>query len=436
MAHLAVVCPEDAGHLLPLGALGAALVRRGHRVTLVARPEAAPLATQLGLELCRLETGDFRLPFPHLQWAAFSLAGAGWIANLRQWLLWRSELALRFLPAALGRLGIDGVVTDQPVATGGTVAEHLGLPFVTVCSGVPWHEEPTVPPLFTSWPYREGARARLRNGAGYAAWHWYMGPTLRCINRYRRRWNLKPLRRIGDADSPLAHVSQLCAELDFPRHALPPHFHYVGSLATDRQVRSDDQFPWERLDGRPLIFASMGTVQDRGNTPVLRRIAAACAGLNAQLVLALGRWREKGKGAEPEAIGTLPGDPVVVDFAPQLALLDRAALLITHAGMNTVVEALGRGVPMVALPREGDQPGMAARIERAGIGLLASFRHGTAGDLRSMVERVLADASFRQRAGAVGRALTAAGGAQRAAEIAEQALLTRSPVARAVPLSS
>ena len=57
---------------------------------------------------------------------------------------------------------------------------------------------------------------------------------------------------------------------------------------------------------------------------------------------------------------------MVVDFAPQLELLDKAAMLITHAGVNTVLEALCRGVPMVALPRNADQPGNAARIEYAG----------------------------------------------------------------------
>src|SRR5580658_8714154 len=53
---------------------------------------------------------------------------------------------------------------------------------------------------------------------------------------------------------------------------------------------------------------------------------------------------------------------------PQLELLKGAALCITHAGLNTALEALTQGVPMVALPIGYDQPGVAARIVYHGVG--------------------------------------------------------------------
>ena len=93
---------------------------------------------------------------------------------------------MRLVPKAIEKLGVDGLLIDQAVAAGGTVAEHLGLPYVTICSALPWNEEIGVPPPFTSWQYAEGRRALLRNRLGYATWHWYMRPTLRIINRYRR----------------------------------------------------------------------------------------------------------------------------------------------------------------------------------------------------------------------------------------------------------
>jgi MGT family glycosyltransferase len=111
-------------------------------------------------------------------------------------------------------------------------------------------------------------------------------------------------------------------------------------------------------------------------------------------------------------------------------LLDRAALLITHAGMNTTLEALCRGVPMVAMPRCDDQPAVAARIERAGVGLRAAFHGGTAGGLRRIVQTVLSDKSFRRRARHMQEAVLAAGGACRAADIVEEVLSTRRPVRR------
>ena len=214
-----------------------------------------------------------------------------------------------------------------------------------------------------------------------------------------------------------------------PRRKIPPQFHYIGSLASNRQVNTDSSFPWDRLDGRPLIFASLGTVPNPASVPVFRKIAEACIGVDAQLVIALGKWNEQSEKSQA-GLGKLPGDHVVVDFAPQLKLLDRAALLITHAGVNTVLEALSRGVPMVALPWRVDQPGMGARIVYSGTGLRGSFTRSSPAEIRGMVRRVLGDDSFRRRAVEMGDKLAAAGGAERAAQIVEQALTTGRPVWR------
>jgi len=44
------------------------------------------------------------------------------------------------------------------------------------------------------------------------------------------------------------------------------------------------------------------------------------------------------------------GSPLVVEYAPQLELLAKARLTITHAGLNTVLDSLSNGVPLVAIP--------------------------------------------------------------------------------------
>jgi UDP:flavonoid glycosyltransferase YjiC (YdhE family) len=104
--------------------------------------------------------------------------------------------------------------------------------------------------------------------------------------------------------------------------------------------------------------------------------------------------------------------------------------MITHAGLNTTLESISRGVPMVALPRNADQPGNAARIAYSGAGLCGAFHSGTAEELRVVIERVLTDERFRRRAQELRTAMYAAGGPARAAEIAEQAILTKQPVVR------
>ncbi len=84
------------------------------------------------------------------------------------------------------------------------------------------------------------------------------------------------------------------------------------------------------------MYASLGTLQN-GFQEIFRAIADGCAGLPVQLVISLGG------GLDPERLGAPSGDPVVVKYAPQLEIVKRADVVITHAGLNTTLESLAEG---------------------------------------------------------------------------------------------
>ena len=96
---------------------------------------------------------------------------------------------------------------------------------------------------------------------------------------------------------------------------------------------------------------------------------------------------------------------LVREFLPQVALLERAALAVTHGGNNSVTESLTSGVPMLVLPFSTDQFAGAAAIENAGVGAVldpnTASADGTAG------AAVGEAADRRDRAAAVARALGA-----------------------------
>ncbi len=429
MAHFGILCPEAGGHLYPMGSLGCELHRRGHKVTLLARSTAAPIAKCFELLLYELPEDDapnYRLPAKLLVTSS-SLVGLGNYASLRYRFRHKAAFYLEVVPWVLKQLQVDGLLVDQTILAGGTIAQHLDIPFVSVCSAMHWNREPDIPPHFTGWSYAQGKWARARNAMGYAAWDRYMDPALKLINRYRTTWRLPPLTTMEDIYSPFAEIAQSCPAFDFPRRELPETLHYVGALAADRPWQNDD-FPWDRLDGRPLIYASLGTIRPNRTRKVFQKIAAACADLDAQLVISIGRWADK--EAPRQGLSSLPGEPIVMDFVPQPALLEKADLLITHAGQNTTVESLALAVPMIALPRTVDQPALAARIENAGVGLRASLLRSTARQIRDLVRRTLSEDSFRERARHLQQAMAATGGVQRAAEIVEHALTTGQPLRR------
>jgi MGT family glycosyltransferase len=214
--------------------------------------------------------------------------------------------------------------------------------------------------------------------------------------------------------SGLAQVAQLPAALELPGRRLPPHAHHTGPW-TDAEGRAPVDFPWPRLDpGRPLVYASMGTLQN-GVLRTFRMIAEACAGLDPQLVISLGG------GQEPALLGGLPGDPIVVGYAPQLELIRRSVLTISHGGLNTALESLAWGVPMVVLPVAYDQPGVGARVEWYGAGRSIPVGRLTVDRLRAAVRTVLGDPSYRERARRLRSSIEAADGLNRAADLIEGA---------------
>src|SRR5262249_46627263 len=258
--------------------------------------------------------------------------------------------------------------------------------------------------------HRVGVRARLRNWAGNVIFQWMLSGILRTINRQRRAWGLPAVRGLNDTFSALAQVTQLPAALELPGRRLPPGLHHTGP-STDAAGRELVDFPWSRLDsGRPLVYASMGTLQN-GILRTFRMIAEACAGLDVQLVISLGG------GQDPALVGDLPGDPVVVGYAPQLDLIRRSTLTISHGGLNTALESLAQGVPMVVLPVTYDQPGVGARVEWAGVGRTIPVGRVTVGRLRDAVRAVLGDPAYRARARGLRSKIEADDGLNRAADL-------------------
>ncbi|MBD0309384.1 MAG: glycosyl transferase family 1, partial [Microcoleus sp. T1-bin1] len=115
-------------------------------------------------------------------------------------------------------------------------------------------------------------------------------------------------------------------------------------------------------------------------------------------------------------------------YAPQLEILTKATLMVTHAGMNTTMECLKSGVPMVAIPVANDQPGVAARIAWTGAGEVVPLNKLSVPRLRSAIGKVLTEDSYKKNAVRLQEAIARAGGVSRAADIIEQAVSTRKPV--------
>ncbi|MBD1889722.1 glycosyltransferase [Coleofasciculus sp. FACHB-SPT9] len=422
MTHFAIICPAVTGHLNPMFALGRELQRRGHRVTFIGVLDAQATTLAAGLEFRAIAESEYPLgAIPKLSAQLGELSGLAALRyafrNFQQQL---NAALLRDAPGAIEEAGVEALLVDQVIPVRGTLAEFLDIPLIEVCNALIENPDDTIPPFFTTWSYNPAWWARLRNLAANLLFSRIVGSIEQVNQQYRRQWKLPLHSSSNERFSPLATVSQQPAEFEFPRQTLPDYFHFTGPYH-DSSGRVPVDFPYEKLTGQPLIYASMGTLQNR-QQKVFQCIAEACVGLDAQLVISLG------DSGSPESLQGLPGNPLVVGYAPQLELLKKATLTITHAGLNTTLECLTDGVPMVAIPIAFDQLGNAARIAWTGAGEFVPLSRLSVPRLRGAIQRVLTQESYKKNATRLQEAIRKAGGVSRAADIIEQAVSIGKPV--------
>jgi zeaxanthin glucosyltransferase len=416
MCHLGVLSFPGTGHLNPLTALGRRLQQRGHDVTVFQIVDVESIIRAAGLNFHQIGQSDFPAgTLEHLDRRLGSLSGIAAMRYTAERIRANSAMVLRDAPDAILRARIDALIVDQVELAGGSIAERLHLPFLSVAPTMPIHVESNVPFFGFNWRQGSSFFHKLRNQVGNMFVETLAAPLRQLINRYRERWHLPAIHRTNDFFSRLAQISQIPAEFDFPGRQLPSWFHYTGPF-TDSGGRKQIDFPWGRLTSdRPLVYASMGTLQNRLG-PVFHAIAQACAGLDVQLVISLGG------GLRSEDLGSLAGNPIVVNYAPQVDLVQRADLAISHGGLNTVLEALSYGVPQVVIPVTNDQPGVGSRVQWSGAGEAIPVHRLTKEKLFRAVKDVLENPRYRKAARCLQAAIAKGNGLERASDIVEQTL--------------
>lgn len=397
MATIGVLCPPVPGHLNPHNSLARALLSRGHRVVHINLADAAGRVAAAGLPLRVIAREAF--PEGELDRRMKELGQLTGLPQLRYTLDLAGEVAdLLFeeLAPALEAEGIELAIVDEAFPGAGSTCAALGIPWVTVAVALSWRPDPRLPPPFTPWGPDRGLLSRLRNRLAWGLVDFLLAWPLRRLNAYRRGHGLPPARSVWSECSPWLHLHVLPELLAFPRSPEPPRLH-VGPLV-DPGARAAVDFDWQRLDGRPLVYVSLGTLQNQV-PETFRRICEAALGLDCQLLVSFGG------GGRPEGLGVLPGEPWEVPFAPQLEVLQRAALFVSHAGMNSAVESLAAGVPLVMLPVGNDQPGVAARVHAAGAGISLRSSKVSVARIRQALEAVLGDPAYAERARELAREL-------------------------------
>jgi zeaxanthin glucosyltransferase len=406
-----------SGHLNPMTALARKLQSRGNEVVFFGVPDAGPIVRAANLDFVPFCEKEYPEGSIAKAWAGVAkLHGEDVVRySLRELSPGLLKAGLEHLPEKLAETGVEALVLDTIYFYLELVPMRLGMPYAHIWSVLNLDFSGTTPTCLFTWPHKTTPEALARNVEGLKISGEFFTSIVEVAKPYAEEAGLQ----IDWSDptattSKLAVISQTPNEFDFPKIPWPEHFHYAGPFHDDRG-REPVPFPWEKLTDKPLIYASLGTLVN-GLEHVYRTILGAVATIpDVQMVLSIG------KNISPDELGPIPLNTIVVSAAPQLELLKRAALCITHAGLNTALESLAQGVPMVAIPIGYDQPGVAARIAYHGVGEFMEVDDLAIERLGGLIQWVRKAPSYRERAAYFQKVIARTQGLDLAAEVIEQA---------------
>jgi zeaxanthin glucosyltransferase len=235
------------------------------------------------------------------------------------------------LREVIRRVRPDVVVVDPLVYASAIASELEGVPWVSMSNSL----NPALPDGLDSALLRTVASLAEERRALFAV------------------FGLAPAFRGCDVLSP--HLT-----IAFTTEALVgkvPGVALVGPSLPRGRRGDEPAFPWDRLDGGPLVYASFGS-QVHHQPARFRALVDAVRGKDVQLLLSTGDLE----------LGELPGNVLARPYVPQLAVLRRASAFVTHGGANSVMEAIAAGVPLLVTPICNDQFHQAAIVTHAGIG--------------------------------------------------------------------
>ena len=308
------------------------------------------------------------------------------------------------LQAILDRARPDVIVEDNVNAFPALLTH--GAPWVRIMSCNPLEmKDPGLPPAFSGYPT-----------ADRSAWNGFRNEYERTHRETWERYNAF----VVDSGAPplpdleFIHESEHLNLSVYPEAAdyrrsqpLAPSWHRLAS-----SVRQTEE-PWEvpeslRGEGA-LVYLSLGSLGS-ADVELMRRLVSVLAETRHRYVVS--------KGPRAEELD-LPDNMWGEARVPQTNVIPRCDLVITHGGNNTTTEALHFGKPMIVLPLFWDQYDNAQRVNELGFGVRLPTYAFEDDELRSAVDRLVADERLRARIDAVGEAIRAEDGLGRAADLIE-----------------
>lgn len=378
MSRFLIVTWDGAGNLLPTLGIAQRLSDAGHDVRLLGHPSID--------ERCGNSGWTFR-PFSTV--APYDSAHPGDLAEEMPFIVsnvFFGAATAHDTIAEFEREAAEVLLVDALLAAAMCAAEAL-----PAASAVLYH---TSYGLFRGGPLLE-----------------MISPAMPLLEPLRRELGLDPVGTLPELHDR-ADLSLVASPREFePPGETGPRVHFVGPILDGPALAGTEIQPSPSEGPDPLVLVSFST-SDMAQTSIVQRVIDALAGLPVQVLVTAGPAVERTRLVAARNTN-------IVSYLPHSVVLPRASLVVTHAGLGTVMAALAHGVPLIALPMGRDQFFNAGRIAELGVGSCLPL--DSAPELiAKTVASVLDDPALRRAADEMAATIAGYGGSAAAVAALEQ----------------
>ena len=368
MAQILAVTFDGGGNVPPMLGIAGELLRRGHQIRVLGNPQQRQVVVSTGLKF---------IGYRHARPWSPTVVATG------------SRFLLRFLfgPFTDPRLGmdvrdelarepVDLVLVDSMILAGIRAAERAGVPTAVLMHTL----------------YRYHTHEWSRSPIGVVA-------TVRGM-RPGRLWNAAD-RVLVATDAALDASAQ---------RRLPANVRYTGVIQAPTQPGTPEE--------KPLVLVSLSTIFFEGQEETFQAILDALETLPIRGVATTG-------AVSPGSL-RVPTNVEVHQYLLHDNIMPSASLVVGHGGHSTTMRALAHGIPLLIMPmhRILDQPMIGRAVAASGAGRVLP-KTASAEEIRTEVQSLLQDPSYRHAAGVIRARLRSRNGAIAAADELEGLLKVR-----------
>lgn len=424
MARFLITSWPFPGHLYPQISIALALRDRGHECAFYTGQKPAPVLAGEGFRHFPYQALDEEKVNDTLfspQRASSHPTGAfGFARLLREWMLDTIPLQVQDIERIAAEWKPDVIVSDPcmwgPILV---IREKLGIP-VAISSFVPgcMIPGPDAPPFGLGLPSPRTWWARSLSRAVSFGQSLVAADFRRAAAEIRRSYDLPPLNDtvLGYTGTVPLYLVPAAPEFDYNRRDLPSCVHYVGPCLWNKPGNLESP-PWlnEVRRDRPWVHVTEGTVHV-SEPIVLRSATRGLGNLPMEVIMTTGGNRK----VEEMDLGPIAPNLHIAQWVSHSDLLPVTDVMVTTGGAGSVMAALNAAVPLVLVPTEWDKPEIAQRVVESGAGLRIAPSRCNPQTVRTAVERILADPSFKANATRLSRIFASYGGPAKAAGLLEE----------------